>query len=226
MTLGAVGGRLNLAAIETSLRAVQADFERINEVLEDRRDPMDDAVVANMMAGYRSVDRSIADGIDLLAMGNLKHLLELNAVVLCGTDPDERSAAAVHLRATERRFYEQEEGGIRDIVEWYDLHRGESVWKRAAGVYIRILSEPQLFIEGNHRTGALIMSYLLAREGRPPFVLSVRNARAYFEPSSLMKKIKKRSLHMLFKMPGLKKSLADLLHDGADPRHLVDGEPA
>lgn len=224
MTLGAVGRRLNLAAIEASLRAVQADFERINRLLEDRRDPMDDAVVANMMAGYRSVDRAITDGIDLFAMGHLKHLLELNALVLCGTDTAERLNADVHLRATERRFYEQEEGGIRDIVEWCDLHRGESVWKRAAGVYIRILSEPQLFIEGNHRTGALIMSYLLAREGRPPFVLSVDNARAYFDPSSLVKKIKKRSIRMLFKLPGLKQALADLLHDGADRHYLVDGE--
>jgi hypothetical protein len=44
--------------------------------------------------------------------------------------------------------------------------------RRAAEVYIYILSEPQLFIAGNHRTGALVLSYILAREGRPPFVLT------------------------------------------------------
>jgi hypothetical protein len=30
----------------------------------------------------------------------------------------------------------------------YKVHRAHSVWRRAAGVYIYILSEPQLFIEG------------------------------------------------------------------------------
>jgi hypothetical protein len=49
-------------------------------------------------------------------------------------------------------------------------------WKRAAGVYVRTLSEPELFIEGNHRSGALVMSYILAREGYPPFVLTAENA--------------------------------------------------
>jgi hypothetical protein len=39
-------------------------------------------------------------------------------------------------------------------MEWYALHDSESVWKRASGVYIRVLSEPQLFLEGNHRSGA------------------------------------------------------------------------
>lgn len=46
--------------------------------------------------------------------------------------------------ATERRFYDQEGGGMRDVVEWYKVHRAHSVWRRAAGVYIYILSEPQL----------------------------------------------------------------------------------
>jgi hypothetical protein len=75
-------------------------------------------------------------------------------------------------------------GMYMGVMDWYALKEGKSVWRRAAGVYIRILSEPQLFIEGNHRTGALIMSYLLAREGRAPFVLTDDNAREYFNPRS------------------------------------------
>jgi hypothetical protein len=30
------------------------------------------------------------------------------------------------------------------------------------------------------------MSYILAREGRPPFVLTAENARAYLDPSTLI----------------------------------------
>lgn len=213
--------RLNLDRIEATIRAVQADFDRINGLMADRRDPMGETVVANLMAGYRFVEALVAQGVDLFAMGNHKHLLEINTLVLCGTDPAARREAVDHLAENERRFYEQEEGGIRDIVDWYAMHRAESVWQRAAGVYIRILSEPQLFIEGNHRTGALIMSYLMLREGRPPFVLSIDNARAYFDPSSLIKKIKKRSIRMRFKMPGLRKALAQLLCDGSDRRFLA-----
>ncbi len=50
--------RLNLPAIEASLRDVQRDFDRINERLDEYRDPMTDEVVANMMAGYDGVDRA------------------------------------------------------------------------------------------------------------------------------------------------------------------------
>jgi hypothetical protein len=50
----------------------------------------------------------------------------------------------------------------------------------------RGVSEPQLLIEGNHRTGALVLSYILAREGRPPFVLTAENAKAYLDPSTLI----------------------------------------
>jgi hypothetical protein len=177
---------LNLDAIEASLQNLQAHFPQINKSLKARRDSLDPSIVANMMAGYRFVDQLLAERVDLLAKGNLKLFLELNALVLFGGDERTRAGAAFQLAASEKRFYDQEDGGIRDVVEWYDLHRANSAWRRAAGVYIAILSEPQLFIEGNHRTGALVMSYILAREGRPPFVLTAENARAYLDPSTLI----------------------------------------
>ena len=105
--------------------------------------------------------------------------------------------------------------------EWYRLHRDESVWRRAAGVYIRVLSEPQLFIEGNHRTGALIMSYILASEYRPPFVLTVENAQGYFNPSTLITKTKKTSLSMLYRMPAIKKNFAAFLKRQASNAFLA-----
>ncbi len=105
-------------------------------------------------------------------------------------------------------------------MEWCETHKNDSPWERAAGVYVRILSEPQLYIEGNHRTGALIMSYLLARDGCAPFVLSVDNAKAYFDPSSLIKKTRKRSVAMLVKIPGLRNRFSRFLRDQADDRLL------
>jgi hypothetical protein len=158
-------------------------------------------------------------------MGHLKLFLEINALVLCGRDERQRAQAEAHLAATERRFYEQEGGGIRDVVEWYALHRGES-WKRAAGVYVRILSEPELFIEGNHRSGALVMSYILARGGDPPFVLTSENAKASFDPSTLMTRTRKKSIAMLYRMPQIKRHFANFLKEQADPKYLSPASAA
>jgi hypothetical protein len=215
------GQVLNLVAIEAALRNLQRHFPRINESLTSRRDSLDAGIVSNMMAGYHLVDDLLAQHADLFAMGNLKLLLELNAVVLCGLSEGARAQAAAHLAATEQRFYEQEGGGIRDVVEWYTVHRADSPWRRAAGVYISILSEPELFIEGNHRTGALVMSYILAREGRPPFVLTAENAKAYLDPSTLITKTRKHSLVALFRVPKLKRYFADFLKEQADRKFLI-----
>jgi hypothetical protein len=214
------GSRLNLPKIESSLRAVQADFARINATLGAQRDPLSDEVRANMMAGYRCVDDALAGGIDLFELGNSRCLLELNILVLCGADRDRRKDFARHIATTEQRFYEQEGGGIGTLMEWLQPNDGEDVWRRAAGVYIQILSRPELYIEGNHRTGALIMSYLLAREGQP-FVLSMHNAKAYFDPSSLVKGAKRRSLRMRIRLPKLKKRFAELLKNSGDRSYLV-----
>jgi len=173
------------------------------------------------MAGYRFVDRLLAQSIDLFAMGNSNLFLEINALVLFGSNEAARAGAAFQRAATEQRFYDQEGGGIRDVVEWYDLHRANSVWRRAAGVYISILSEPQLFIEGNHRTGALVMSYILAREGRPPFVLTADNAQAYLDPSSLITETRKHSLAALFRIPKIKRYFANFLKEQADQKYLI-----
>ncbi|MGO9238785.1 MAG: hypothetical protein ACLP4V_33540 [Methylocella sp.] len=215
---------INLPAIEHALRHLQRAFPQINKDLFDRRDPLDDEVIINMLEGYAAVDCLICDGVDIFAMGHLHYWLELNTIVLCGRDASVRQRHHRLVEVTASRFYEQPDGGIRDIMDWYAANRGKSVWRRAAGVYIRILSEPQLFIEGNHRAGALIMSYLLAREGRAPFVLTDKNAREFFNPSSVFKKTKKRSVLMRIKMPGLTSAFADYLKHQANDGFLVSTE--
>jgi hypothetical protein len=212
---------LNLSVIEVALRGVQRDFDRVNSGLAARREPLDDRVVENMMDAYAFVDLLVADGIDLFAMGNLKYLLELNTRVLCGTNPARREAYARHTEATEQRFYDEREAGVQDVIEWHESHRDDPVWDRAAGVYVRVLSAPQLFIEGNHRTGAAIMSYILVHGAEPPFVLSADNAAAYFDPSMAIKDIRKTSGAMVFRFPAIRKRLAALLRESADRRYLV-----
>jgi hypothetical protein len=222
VALDVAARRLNLPAIEASLQRVQRAFSRINARLRSPRDPMGTDVVRNMVAGYALVDDLVAAGIDVFAMGNLKHLLELNTVVLCGNDPARRQEYARHRATTEQRFYEEREGGVRDLVEWLERHDRLAVWKRAAGAYVRVLSRPQLFVEGNHRTGTLVMSYLLVREGEPPFVLAPENAAAYFDPSTAIRTIHKQGLAMLLRSPGLRRRVVRVLVAHADRRFLLD----
>ncbi|SFK70776.1 hypothetical protein [Methylocapsa palsarum] len=217
---------LNLSAIDAALHDLQRDFPRINKELFDRRDPLDDEVVDNMLEGYAAVDRLIRDGTDIFAMGQLHHWLELNNIVLCGRDPAVRARHHRLSQATASRFYEHPDGGIREVIDWYAVNSAKGPWRRGAGVYIRVLSDPQLFIEGNHRTGALIVSYLLARDGRPPFVLTRRNAREFFNPSSVFKKSNKRSVMMRLKMPGLTSAFADFLKAQSNQAFLAAPEPS
>jgi hypothetical protein len=203
------------------LRAVQSEFGRITARLSARRDPFDAHVVDNMLAAYAYVDGLVAAGIDVFAPGSHKHLLELNTLVLCGTSKARRESHAGHLAATERRFYDERAAGVEDVIEWLARHANEPTWSRAAGLYVRMLSTPQLFIEGNHRTGALAVSFVALRDGRPPFVLSVANAASYFEQSTSIRELHKRRPLSLLRAFGLRRRLAALLQEHADPRYLV-----
>jgi len=212
--------RFNLKAIELSLHHVQREFPQINANLRSRRDSMTDEVLDNMMSGYAFIDWAVADDTDLLDPQYVAGLLELNHIVLCGRDPNSRREHRKHIQATAQRFYTQDEFNIDDILRWYREHTYESAWKRAAGVYVRILSQPQLYIEGNHRTGALLMSYILGRDGKAPFVLTVENALAYFDPSSLIKETNKTPTTLLMKLPRMKKRFARFLEAQADGQYL------
>jgi hypothetical protein len=212
--------RLNLPAIEESLRDVQRAFPQINAILQSRRDSMTDEVLENLLAAYRFVDAALASDVDLFSPHHIAALLELNHIILCGLHPQVRKEHHQHIAVTTERFYSQEAFNIDDIIRWYTKHHGESPWRRAAGVYVRILSQPQLYIEGNHRTGALIMSYILARDGHAPFVLTVDNAKAYFDPSSLVKATQKTTTTLLMKLPHMKKRFAHFLRE-QEKRHYL-----
>lgn len=124
-----------------------------------------------------------------------------------GRDPARRLEYAQHLAATEEHFFNNVEGGIKDLYNWYQAYRSESVWKRAAGVYVRILSKPQLFIEGNNRTGSLIVSYLLMRAGLPPFVLTLDNAEWLLQSVIGHPQPAKHGVKALYELPKIKKNM-------------------
>lgn len=218
--MDAVTSRLNLDAIESALRAFQGDFHRNSGQLPSAQGSMSDEVVTNMVAGYRAIDEIVASGADLLAVGLSRQLLDLNEIVLCGPDWKARHHSKEHIKANETYFYDDAIGGVGDLVEWYSRHNDESVWKRAVGTYVRVLGEPQLYIEGNHRTGALIMSYVLVRGGQPPFVLTSQCAERYFRLSARIKRTRKYSVVSFFTLLKTRRRFAGFLHDHADSAYL------
>lgn len=175
--------RLELDRIEASLRDVQEHFEEINAKLLMRREPLTDRIIGNLLEGYAYVDELLEAGVEVFSPSGLDHILELNHIVLCGSDDSLRLEYGPHLLETRRRFAE----GLDEIANWYERKRHKSAYRRAAGVYVLSVSQPQLFLEGNHRTGALVASYILVQEGLPPFVLTRDNAMEYFNPSTLIK---------------------------------------
>lgn len=214
---------LDLTSIERSLRAFQADLGRINQSLNLALTPLEDKEISNILHGYALIGQWTSQGVDMLAPGNSPHLLELNACVLCGTDPAERSLFAGHLAATRERFYDQSGGGIGSLVEWNKRHRGEDVWTRAAGSFLAMIGDPQLFIEGNHRTGVLFISYLLLREGLPPFVLCQENALSFFTITADIRTHFGARLAAMIGTPYPWRNLAILLRDNATDgrRHML-----
>jgi len=212
--------QLRLDLIEASLREVQVDFERINGTLRMRREPIADVIVENMLAGYAYLNELLLNKINIVREENKHHVLELNQRVLCGTDEGVRFEFANHMRQTAIRFYNQSDCNICKIVQWNRKHKSDSAWERAARTYTYMLSRPQLFFEGNHRTGALVMSGILAHEGLPPFVLTTENANAYFDPSTLAKLTEKSFFTKLYKLPTITKNFTKFLKKQADRRFL------
>jgi len=64
------------------------------------------------------------------------------------------------------------------------------------------------------------MSYILARERSAPFVLTVENARNYFDPSTTVKETKKSATTLLMKLPRIKKRFAEFLRQQANWHYL------
>jgi hypothetical protein len=188
---------LDLVSIRQSLRSIRDAPPALSGGTLRPVPLFDDEVTAHLLLGYAMVDQLVAEDVDPLALGNSHYLLELNARVLCGTDEGQRRMLADHLDATRERFYDQVGGGIGGLVEWYRLNRHRPLWHLAAGLFMEVVSQPQLFIEGNHRTGLLLMNWVLLRAGQPPFVLSPDNTVEFFAAADTLSACRRRGLFRL-----------------------------
>jgi hypothetical protein len=174
----------DLVKIESSLKNFQANFIHINDKLEMRREEFTDVIVGNLLEGYDFLNSLWAKKIDLFSLSGLYNMLELNHIVLCGTDPKVRKEFYTHLDHTRTRFQEK----IRPIYKWYKkYHEKLGPYKIVGEYYGRALSFPQLFFEGNHRTENMIVNYFLLNRGLPAYIISVDSAVDYLNVSGRIK---------------------------------------
>jgi hypothetical protein len=211
--------RLHLGHIEDELREVQRDFPEINAVLNCPRDDFTDAVRQNMLTAYEFLDAVVHDGLDLFSNEGLEALLELNHLVLLGRGYDPR-AFGRHIAVTRRQFFDTFGRYVKPIRRWYRKHETENPYKVASQVYVGVLSQPQLYQEGNHRTGSLIASGILLQNGCPPFVLTRQNAIAYFNPSSEIKFTDKRTIHGKLRLPRYQHEFREFLQQNVNPAYV------
>jgi hypothetical protein len=204
--------RLDIDAIRSCLVDTQKNFDKINATLTVKRTPPTDEVINNLVAGYAQIDYYLANDMELFKIGNSELLLELNHLVLYHSAGISIEEDEHQFTATKKHFYETKGGGIGALMDWLAVSNKTTIYKQAASVFTHILSQPQLFIEGNHRTGSLIMSYFLVKAGHAPFVLSYDNARYFFEPAELTKKRRKQALlDELLHLPKQTRKFAKLL---------------
>jgi hypothetical protein len=210
---------LHLGRIEQELIDVQHHFSSINAALKMRREDFTDDVRQNMLAAYEFLDALVHDDVDLFGDQGLKALLQLNHLVLLGRGYDSR-AFGRHISATREQFFANFNQYVKPIRSWYRKHGTANPFKRAAQVYVGVLSCPQLYQEGNHRTGALIASGILLQSGLPPFVLTRQNAIAYFNPSSEIKFTDKRAIGGKLRLPKYRRQFRDFLRHNVSAKFV------
>ena len=215
----AVGKQFNLSAIEDALRAFQAAFPSINEHLLVKREDVTDTMVERILEAYAFLNELLMKDMDLFTPAGLHSLLEMNHIVLCGADAGKRMEYYHHLQATRSRFMKR----IRPIREWVLEHRDSAnPRKLAAGFYSRNLSQPQLFIEGNHRTGNILFNYLMVSRGGAPYIVTPETALLYLNISGDIKFTDKgKTLENGLRMPGHRKRFMAMLAEHTDSRFLA-----
>ena len=217
--------RLRLEPIVSSLKTVETHWWEIDDELDrrgiGRKDtPFDAVVKTRMVSAYGYLDDLLRERIPPFSIESMEPMLLLNQRVHYGTDHRLLSEYRNAVEATSEKFYQH----IVPIQEWYERHRkrGKHPLKLAAEIYVRILGYPQLYVEGNHRTGSLIANWISVYYGFAPFVLSADNALAYFAPSMEIKSsVDKTTWRGQARLPKYGKSFHQFWEKHIDNRYLV-----
>jgi len=167
--------KLDSMKVEQSLTSVEKNWKKIDDELDLRKigrkdTPFTADIKEKMMSAYGLLDILLREGIEPFSKESLEEMCELNNLVHYGLNSKLRQEYVKAISANSKKYYRN----IEPIMDWYKNHMKKEPHplKVASEVYVAILGHPQLFIEGNHRTGSIISSWINMYYGYPPFVLS------------------------------------------------------
>jgi hypothetical protein len=216
--------RLNLPEIADQLAQVEFHWPAIDAALQQagvgHKEPFTAFLRGNMLSAYAYLDEPLATHTPPFSPAGIDQMLALNERVHYGDSAALRAEFASAIDANADKFNLQ----IEPIAAWYWRHasRGEHPYKLAAEAYVSIVGQPQLFIEGNHRTGSLIASWINLWGGYAPFVLSQQNAVAYFAPSAAIKQFANRSTWRgRSQLPKYRKSFRAFWENHVDDKYVL-----
>jgi len=209
----------NIHEIEASLKEFHIGFNEINDNLAMRRENFTETMMENILEAYNFLNSLLKKDMDLFTPAGLHSLLEMNHLVLCGTGKEERIHYYEHLVETRKNFHTR----INPIREWVLANRNvDKPYKLATGYYTRQLSRPQTFLEGNHRTGNIILNYLLVSKGVAPFIISKDTAKPYLDLSGDIKFTHNDStIETAFMMPGHAKKFREFLRNNVNEKFII-----
>ncbi len=202
--------RPDLKKIERSYNDVLKNWELIDAELDNRMigrkdTPFDALLMENMLTAWDYIDYLLhKKDIDLISVRGWPHMIEVNNRVHYGENQELRQEYKKAIEATTEKFTTL----IGPIEKYYrkNIRDHASIYKVAAEVFISILGMPQLFVEGNHRSGSVIAGWINLAYKKPPFILTVDNAVAFFAPAQEIKKFNKHSVwRSMTKLPKYKK---------------------
>ncbi|QQR68776.1 MAG: hypothetical protein IPI58_08030 [Alphaproteobacteria bacterium] len=180
--------------IEQNYRLVMENFERINRQTNCSRDVFGEEIAGNLLCGYDWINRRLAKNRHEFL--SLDELLEINMIVHLGNAPSKRAEYGAFVNETGDKLCKY----APSLLKWYRRHekKAEDPYKIAAGLYVRVLARPQLYLDGNHRTGSLIANCYLLMKGENPFIMTPHNAVEFLDLASDIK-FKKDDIGSKFK---------------------------
>ncbi len=215
----------DLKEIRQSYSEVLKNWDSIDDELDKlgigRKDtPFDSVVMENMLCAWEYLDFIIRKkDYGLFSEKGGPDMLEINHRVHYGLDRELRSEYRKAIDSTTEKYSRL----IAPLRKYYrkKMKKHTSANKVAAELYIAILGMPQLYIEGNHRSGSIVASWVNLVHKNPPFVLTVDNAISFFAPAQEIKKFDQRTAwRSMTKLPKYKKAFKEFWKDNCDMRFV------
>ncbi len=157
---------LDIKKIEQNYEEIAKNWGELSSKLEIQRDKFEKRMYQNLLGACDYINFLIKNDKSLSRSENL---LELNMKV---HGIDENPNEYKNFRYESEKKMLKSFPLIKKPLKFYH----QSPLKAATYVFSMALSQPQLFIEGNHRTSSLIVTYMLMQEKKLAFILTPENA--------------------------------------------------